>query len=721
MPVPLRQHFDYACDFAVAAGSRVLVSFGPRKLVGMVISSNPPSSTRKLKKVEMVLDQEPVLGTALLNLLCWSANYYHHPIGEVLFTALPVLLRSAEHCPKPMGTIYYRAAHPASTDVKSQLGRTPAQAKIFHYLEEVDDWVGVDQLKTQFKGWKKIIGALEEKSLVTSQRQFADPHPKAISPPPALTEEQQLAASYICDRLGGFSSILLQGITGSGKTEVYLEAARQSIATGNQVLILVPEISLTPQLLDRVREQLGSKVHGLHSGMSDRERYNTWWMASQGLLDAVLGTRSAIFTRFKRPGLIVVDEEHDISYKQQDGFRYHARDLAIKRGSVEGIPVVLGSATPSLESLYNVGQKRHHLLRLSQRIGPARLPLITTVDLDIHGPENGLSQPVINAIAGRLDNGEQVIIYINRRGYASVAHCYQCEWQGICERCDAKMTYHRTRHQLRCHHCGNIRPGEEFCPNCEHPLFYGGIGTQRIEKALLGKFPHARICRLDRDQVNTSRKLYQQLEAIRNGEVDLIIGTQLITKGHDFSRVSLVCVVNADQGLFSVDFRAPEYMFQQLLQVSGRAGRTTAHGEVLLQTRFPNDPCIQLIRTHDYPGFAELCLSQRQQAEYPPWSRFALFRAEATKPDAAVKFLDQVQKVGRSQLTAGNLDKVELMQSVPAPMEKLAGRYRAQLLVRSSHRGQLHHFLEQLLAALDQSKISRTVRWSLDVDPMDMY
>ncbi len=721
VPVPLRQHFDYQCDSAPVPGTRVLVPFGRRKLVGLVISCDPPSSSRKLKRVEQVLDLHPVIGSSLLKLLHWAAKYYHHPIGEVISSALPVLLRSPRHADAPREMLHYRAVEPEPVDIIRLLGRSPVQARVYRYLQAVGEWASVDQLKSEFKGWRNIVAALKEKSLVESQEMFSDTESPSQPVSMTLNQEQRLAADYICSQLGQFNSILLQGITGSGKTEVYLAAARQCIAEGNQVLILVPEISLTPQLVARVRDQLGGKVCTLHSGMTDRNRYNTWWMAKQGLACAVLGTRSAVFTCLKSPGLIVVDEEHDMSYKQQDGFRYHARDLAIKRASVEKIPIVLGSATPSLESLYNVQRGRHHLLGLKQRIGCAQLPTITPVDLGIHVPENGLSKPVLNAIAECLDNGEQAIIYINRRGYAPVAHCYQCQWQACCHRCDARMTYHRTRHQFRCHHCGNIQPGEESCPVCETPLFFGGAGTQRIEKALLGKFPHARICRLDRDTANTAARLYRQLEAIKNAEVDLIIGTQLISKGHDFAKVSLVCVVNADQGLFSLDFRAPEYMFQQLLQVSGRAGRTAANGRVLIQTRFPDNAYIQMIRQHDYSGFAEACMTQRQQAEYPPWSRFALFRAEAVNQQAALRFLQLTQSTGTTIATKGQFNKVEIMNAVPAPMEKLAGRYRAQLLVRSTDRGQLHGLLGQWVANIDQLKQSRSVRWSLDIDPMDMY
>ncbi len=394
--------------------------------------------------------------------------------------------------------------------------------------------------------------------------------------------------------------------------------------------------------------------------------------------------------------------------------------MAIKRASIENIPVILGSATPSLESLQNTANGRHQLLHLTKRIGQAALPEIQIVDVTRHVPEDGISQPVYKAIAECLDRKEQAIIYINRRGYAPVIHCYQCQWQAVCNQCSARLTYHRAKKQFRCHHCGFRQREEENCPECETPLFFGGAGTQRVEQALLGRFPHARFCRLDRDQANTTRKLYQQLEDIRLGKVDLIIGTQLITKGHDFSRVSLVCILNADQGLFSADFRAPELMFQQLLQVAGRAGRASNNGQVLLQTAYPLHPCIRMVCEHDYQTFADSQLVEREQAGYPPFGYFALFRSESVSLDLSRAFLEQIAQTGRQLAASNHLEDVQIFSPVPSPMEKLSGRFRLQLLVRSQNRARLHQLLSLLTPQAQFLKRPASVRWSLDVDPMDM-
>ncbi|MGI9318947.1 MAG: primosomal protein N' [bacterium] len=719
VPVPLRRYFDYQADRDLEPGTRVLVPFGRRKLVGVVISASAQTGTHTLKSVIQVLDDVPCISSSLFTLLSWSSKYYHHPLGEVISTGMPVLLRSPVDLTAPDGDQYIRALPAEPVDKDKLLSRSPAQLKLYQHLAD-REWTRASELESLFPGWRRAFKALEQKSLAEVRQLFRDPVPAPIKSVVSLNQEQQQAADQIGDHLGQFHVALLQGITGSGKTEVYLTAARECIARGQQVLILVPEISLTPQLVSRVQDQLGGSVCTLHSGMTDHARYRTWWMARHGYADAVLGTRSAVFTPLHNPGLIVVDEEHDVSYKQQDGFRYHARDLAIKRASLDNVPIVLGSATPSMEALFNVRNGRFQLLKLNQRFGPARLPQIHTVNLNLFPAENGLSQPVLSAIEQRLDQAEQVIIYINRRGYSPMVRCYQCLWEAVCARCDARLTYHQKSRQFRCHHCGHSEASEQTCPQCDSALHFAGTGTQRIEQVLLGRFPKARLCRLDRDEASTANKLYRQLETIRNGEADIVIGTQLITKGHDFPAVSLVCVVNADQGLFSTDFRAPEFMFQQLLQVSGRAGRAAANGEVLIQSAFPDDPIMQMIKQHDYEQFANTCLGQREEVGYPPSAYFALFRAESVKQDEALGFLQHARKLG-TQIAAGEpLAQVEILSAVPSPMEKLAGRFRAQLLIRCQQRKPLHALLNQWLPMLESSRPAQSVRWSLDIDPMDM-
>lgn len=715
--VPLRRLFDYLGAPGIEPGTRVEVPFGSRRLVGIVMSPGQAEPTRRLKSILRVLDRQPVLDGAVFSLMSWATGYYHHPPGEAAATALPVKLRRGDELAPPRGEVHFAAVAGAAAN-QTALARAPSQQQLYQALCD-GQWRSWDELSRLTGCGRHVLRALEKRGMVARKTELP-----GISPLPeesiSLNDEQQHAADEVAAALDGYRAFLLQGITGSGKTEVYLSVARQCIARGRQVLFLVPEISLTPQLVARVRKHLGDSVRCLHSGMSDQERYETWWLAREGRISAVLGTRSAVFTPLLNPGLIVVDEEHDQSYKQQDGLRYHARNLAIKRASIEGIPVVLGSATPSFESLRNAALSRHTLLTLRQRFGAARLPTIHIVDTGIHPEQNGLTAPLVDAVRKRLDGGEQSIIYVNRRGYAPVIHCYQCGWQGICDHCSARLVYHRHSNIFRCHHCGRTRPAAPHCPRCESTLFLGGAGTQRIEQALYGRFPDARICRLDRDEAGTAGKLHHQLERIRSGEVDIVVGTQLITKGHDFSRVSLVGVVNADQGLYSVDFRGPEFLFQQLLQVAGRAGRADTPGEVLIQTGHPEHPCISLLRRHDYDRFASQELDQRREAGFPPFGFLALLRAESEDAAIARQMLATAETRARHCASEMGIRDVEVFSPVPAPLEKLADRYRFQLMLRCRHRGPLHRLLAALVSALDHQRFSRSVRWSLDVDPLEM-
>ena len=736
VPVPLRRLFDYRWEGGhLPPGTRVKVPFGGRTAIGVVVSNNPPGGDRRLKSISEVLDADDLFGGNLLDLLLWAARYYHHPPGEVLQTALPVVLRKGKTLTDPTRSRFIRALAPpaesppdAHDHAQNPLGRAPLQARIHRHLAAAG-WVEEAALGKRFPRSSDALRRLEQKGLIEiAMRSAAAATAATTTGRPAertveLNPQQRSAADAITSGAGRFGSFLLHGITGSGKTEVYLEAAQCCIAGGAQVLILVPEIALTPQLVLRVRERLGDGVCVLHSALSAGERYRAWWLAREGRAVAVLGTRSAVFTPLKSPGLILVDEEHDISYKQQDGFRYHARDLAIKRASMENIPVVLGSATPSMETRHNARRGRHRLLVLESRIGSATLPRIEFIDLRRHRPFDGFSAPLLQAIKQRLDNGEQSIVFLNRRGFAPIAQCHHCGWQATCERCDARLTYHRDLEQFRCHHCGRAGKAEMTCGACGERLFLAGAGTQRLERCLRAKFPAANIRRLDRDRVTSQLQLERELDAIRRGETDIIIGTQLIAKGHDFSGVTLVGVVNSDQGLYSIDFRAPEYLFQQLIQVSGRAGRAESPGEVLIQTAHPDNHTLQYLRRHDFERFAGHCLEERRAANYPPFSHIALWRAESTQKTAALKFLKDTAEVGKRMLARGHgrFDRVQIMDAVISPMEKLAGRYRAQLMVRSGHRGQLHRLLPGWIESMENNPQSRRARWSIDIDPMEMF
>lgn len=732
VPVPLRRVFDYQyAGSAVPRGVRVRVPFGNRTAIGVVVSNHPPHGQRQLKFIGEVLDATNLFGEKLFELLMWAARYYHHSPGDALQTALPAPLRKGKPLTDPTQSQFMRALDQEEIQLRAVphlLARAPMQSQIYCHLVGAG-WVQTSTLKKQFPASGDAVRRLQEKGLIEIALRSASPSLRSlpsidVSQKSAIVElnpEQRSAVDAINGCAGRFGSFLLHGITGSGKTEVYLEAAHRCIANGMQVLILVPEIALTPQLVCAVRARLGDGVCVLHSALSAEKRYRAWWQARTGQAVAVLGTRSAVFTPLKFPGLIVVDEEHDISYKQQNGFRYHARDLAIKRASMENIPVVLGSATPSMETCHNAQHGRHQSLRLGARAGLAQLPRIDFINLKQHRPSAGLSNPLLQAIKQRLAQREQSIVFLNRRGFAPVAQCPSCHWQASCLRCDARLTYHRDVERFQCHHCGKVSKAELKCGECGEQIFLIGTGTQRLHRFLKEKFPEACISRLDRDQVTTQEQLERELEAIRCGKTDIIIGTQLIAKGHDFSKVTLVGVVDSDQGLYSMDFRAPEYLFQQLTQVSGRAGRAKSPGEVLIQTAHPDHPILQYIRQHDFEGFAQHCLAERRAANYPPFSHIALWRAESTQQTAALQFLRHTAAVGKRMLEQYQLQPVQIMDAVISPMEKLAGRYRAQLMVRSTQRGALHQLLGEWLEWMENDPQSRRARWSLDVDPMDMF
>ncbi len=535
----------------------------------------------------------------------------------------------------------------------------------------------------------------------------------AIADGPPLTLAQSEAVSAICSGLDGFSAFLLLGITGSGKTEVYLRVIDVVLRAGRQALLLVPEIALTPQLEAMVRERFpGVPLTSLHSGLNETERLDHWLAVQSGGARIVLGTRLAVFAPLPQLGLIVVDEEHDASYKQMDGLRYSARDLAVVRAQQRGVPVVLGSATPALETYYNTETGRYRLLELPQRINAAP-PRIDCVSIRDQKPAEGLTPRLLAAIAERLARGEQSLVFINRRGYAPVLMCHACGWLSNCHRCSAQLVLHLRDRQLRCHHCGHQVPVPVTCPECGNPeLAPLGQGTQRVEAALTQHFPNARILRIDRDSTRNRHAWRDMRNQIHAREVDILVGTQILAKGHDFPHLSLVGILNADSLLYSADFRAPERLFALLSQVSGRAGRADVQGEVLIQTEFPQHPLYAALRGQDYAYFARSLLAERRQAGFPPFVYQALLRAEATKLETALAFLEAAAHAGKAIS-----QRITMYDPVPAGMVRLAGRERAQLLVQCDTRAELQIFLAAWQAKLADHP-SRRARWSLDVDPL---
>jgi primosomal protein N' (replication factor Y) len=530
------------------------------------------------------------------------------------------------------------------------------------------------------------------------------------------TPDQAAAVATVGGALGRFGAFLLHGVTGSGKTEVYLQLIERVLAAGRGALVLVPEIALTPQLVARFRTRLAAPVVALHSSLADGARLEAWRAASSGRAPVVIGTRSAVFTPMPGLGLVVVDEEHDASYKQQDGFRYSGRDLAVARAQRAGVPVVLGSATPSLESLANAASGRYARLSLPERTGRAGKPRVTVVDLRVNPARDGLSPPAIAAIERHLAERGQVLVFLNRRGYAPTLFCSGCGWIAPCHACDARLTVHQSRAVLACHHCGAEETLPFACPRCGNELAAVGEGTERVEATLTQLFPRAPLVRIDRDVIRRRGDLEDALAAVNDGRARILLGTQMLTKGHDFPDVTLVVVLAADQGLFGADFRASERLAQQIVQVAGRAGRGDRPGEVLIQTSYPEHPLLKCLVTEGYEGFAALALEERRAAAWPPFSHLALLRADSPARAEAFEFLRAAESVAPDR-RAG---RIRLLGPAPAAMARRAGRHRAQLLVEAPARSALQAFLAAWVPAVAALKPPRTLRWSLDVDPAEV-
>jgi primosomal protein N' (replication factor Y) len=642
-----------------------------------------------------------------LGLIEWATRYYHHPPGEVVAAALPGPLRAGGALPEPPALLEATGSPP------EQLARrAPRQAGLLALLADGPRLTDDPALPA---GWRAVANRLVELGLLAIRpAPPADPWPEPASGP-ALTGPQTDAAAAVTGCLGGFSVHLLFGVTGSGKTEVYLAAAAAALARGLQVLVLVPEIALTPQLVGRFRDRLGAPVAVLHSGLAAGERLAAWNDARQGRAAVVIGTRSAIFTPLARPGLIIVDEEHDPSLRQQEGFHYSARDLAVVRGSRANVPVVLGSATPSLESLNNALEGRYGLLRLPSRPGTTSQPEVRLVDLRRHPSRDGLSAPLLEGMARHLDAGGQVMLFLNRRGYAPAMFCSHCGWIAGCRHCDARMTYHRGAGHLRCHHCGAESAVPPACPDCHADLRPVGEGTQRLEEALGRRFPGVSLARIDRDSTRRRGSVDRILDDVRDGRTRILVGTQMMAKGHDFPGVTLVGVINADQGLFGTDFRASERLAQTLVQVAGRAGRADRPGEVLIQTAYPEHPLLQRLLAGGYEGFASAALGERQEAGWPPYSHLALVRADATRPGRAMAFLDSCRRAAPPR------EGVLVLGPAPAPMERRGGRWRAQLLLQAASRALLHGAISDIAAVAEEPDRARGVRWSLEIDPLELF
>ncbi|HEY4367923.1 MAG TPA: primosomal protein N' [Steroidobacteraceae bacterium] len=722
---PLRRLFDYRAPDGIdpallLPGSRIWVPFGRRRIVGVVVESRTTSSipATKLRSAQAPLDAEPTFDAGLLELLRWSADYYRHPVGEVVAAALPVALRQGN--PLTAEETCWRLTPAGRESALDQLGKRAVRLRSI-ITELLTHPEATTQALTDATGsGTDVLRTLESRGyierFVRSASYTGDSPVEAIRSAPTLNAAQQNAVAGISGSLGRFATWLLHGVTGSGKTEVYLQAIAAVLERGQQALVLVPEIALTPQLITRFRERFAAPLAILHSGLNDSERLTAWRDARSGRARIVIGTRSAIFAPLANPGLIVVDEEHDVSFKQQDGFRYSARDLAIVRAQRLNIPVVLGSATPSLESLARTRRQPETLLSLPQRAADAHPPRLALVDLRKYAGAQGISSPVLLAMRRHLEAGNQVLLFLNRRGYAPVLFCPACGWSAHCERCDAHVTVHRRSTDLLCHHCGTQQPAIEQCPTCFEPVKPVGQGTERIEETIEQLFPNSPLARIDRDSMRRKGELEATLARVDSNEIRILVGTQMLTKGHHFPGVTLVVVLNADQGLFSTDFRASERLAQTIVQVAGRAGRAERAGEVLIQTEYPDHPLLTLLLQGGYDAFAAGALQEREQAGWPPYTRIALLRAEATQPEPPRRFLQAALTAARELSVRG----VKLLGPAPATMERRAGRHRVQLLLHAASHQPLQRLLGALIPVLETLPEARHVRWSIDVDPAEL-
>jgi primosomal protein N' (replication factor Y) len=730
---PIYTLLDYQLpdELTTQVGCRVRVPLGRGITIGIVVEITHKSQFKKLRHILEILDKEALIEKSALQLLYWASRYYHHPIGNVIFNAIPAPLRKGKNLPL-MRVWQVNSALREQAD--KRLGRAHKQRQVWTFLEKFDHdtWLSEQQIKQGLAQegvthWKNLLLQLKKKQLVFNKEIAATFTALPIKPTSpdkniTLTEEQQdvlkqLTLIYHAKKI---RPILLHGITGSGKTEIYLRTISPILEAGKQALILVPEIGLTPQLFTRFQQYFPQYcVAKLHSALSDGERTLVWQAIKNSSIDIVIGTRSAVFSPMANLGIIIVDEEHDNSFKQHTGFRYHGRDLAIKRAYDLNIPIILGSATPSLESLQNVERNRYHYLRLNSRPGTRTTPDVLVQNICELHLEAGISSPLFSEIRQHLEANNQVMLFLNRRGFAPVLYCPHCGWHAACQACDANMTYHAGIRKIICHHCYYEEKISSSCPDCHHSgITTLGQGTERIEHILQTHYPETPVVRIDRDTTRRKGELDNKLAIVQQGKPVILVGTQMLTKGHDFPNLTLVGILDIDQALFSADYRAQEQLAQQIVQVSGRAGRGKNKGRVLLQTAQPEHPLLTNVLRNGYLHTAKQLLSEREKWSYPPFGFQALIRVAATDKTKGFNFLYQLcHDLSSQELQQSG---VTLLGPVSSPMEKRADRYHSQLLISSVNRVDLHRVLAKATEKLQSYKRSGNIKWSIDVDPINM-
>ncbi|KAA6208480.1 primosomal protein N' [Avibacterium paragallinarum] len=720
LAVPLFQFFDYLLpeEMQPVRGGRVLVPFGRQQRVGIVVDFPAQSevASEQLKPICQVLDEENLFNEPLWQLIHWAANYYQAPLGEALFQALPVKLRQGESAVENDRTFLRITPQGEQALRENLLKRAKKQQEALQLLAQSS------QEKGQTPFASNIWHSLKEKGYVEEYEQANLIRPwQALEQPIVneenkhrLNKEQALALGRILFHQG-FAVWLIDGVTGSGKTEIYLQTIEETLKKGQQVLVLVPEIGLTPQTVQRFQARFNVEIDVLHSNLNDTQRLRAWQRAKSGQSAVVIGTRSALFTQFSNLGLLVIDEEHDGSFKQQEGWRYHARDLAVVYAKLLNIPILLGSATPSLESLNNVKLGKYQHLILQKRAGNSTALQQFVIDLKHQRIQNGLSDALANKMQEHLQQGNQVLLFLNRRGFAPVLFCHECGWIATCQHCEKPYTYHQHQRVLRCHHCSSQKSIPMQCGHCGSThLMTTGLGTEQLEETLKQRFPDYVVTRIDRDSTARKGTLEKHLQDIQQGKSQILIGTQMLAKGHHFPNVTLVGLLNVDNALFSLDFRAEERLAQLYVQVAGRAGRSEKHGQVVLQTHYPDHPLLRSLLKEGYGEFAQQALHLREQMGLPPYSSQALFRTQSRHSEQAEQFLQQIA----ATLQHLSIEGLQIYGPMPAPFSKKAGAYRWQLLVQHSSRAVLHQALSQFQANMPQK--SHQVRWILDVDPLDL-
>ena len=724
VPIPLMEKFSYLPPknntSSLKQGSRVLIPFGRRTLVGVIwgFIKKDPLDKRKYKYIKDVLDESPLLDANSISLAEWSSRYYHYPLGEIITYFFPPSIRKGKDA-KFRESKYLELTSKGSFLQATDLSRAPSQQKLIELLKEKTE---ISLKSAQAFGISAaVINGLIEKGFIARFSRELSPYKKFennnLLSSKELNPEQSEAVNAINGAQNKNITFLLDGITGSGKTEVYLQAIQEVIRQGRQALILIPEIGLAPQAEERFREYFGDRVMSFHSAKNDREKVDAWLGASRGLVDIIIGTRSSVFLPMKNLGIIVVDEEHDLSFKQMDKFRYSARDMALYRAKLEKVPVVLASATPSLETLKNAEEDKYKVLKLSKRATGASLPSFQAVDLRGKELFEGLSKELLEASQTELAQGNQVLIFLNRRGYAPSMICKVCGWISNCERCDALMTVHKNPLKLHCHHCEAQKPYPNKCQSCDSNDFLTyGFGTEKIEEFLQNYFPDIKTLRIDSDSTRKKETLNEYFSEIREGKPMILLGTQLLAKGHHFPDVTLVGIIDADSGLFSADFRGSERVAQLMTQVSGRAGRDKKPGRVILQSYCPDHPQIEEIITGSYDKFAKKLLGERKSLKIPPFSFQAKIFAESPKSLISRDFI--LNLLNQSKIDEKIRMNVRVIGPLPSVMEKKSGVYRWELSIFSKSRSNLHKYLDVMQSRLYDPKLSKQVRWSIDVDPL---